>query len=235
MCARAAGRYALNECITTVPSVNRGLFPLDEQLGLEQGSLSPALAREVVWLSGLVTYGKVNQVLQRVGNYCLPSTTVCEQVQQQGERLLTEQRRQQSQVSLERTQWEQARYDSQLRKGVSLDGGMVNIRDEGWKELKVGVVSTLLPPQQQAETSDETVNYDLRYTAVLGGVEAFAVALWALAVCHRVPYAGHVAVTADGAPWIWNLSADLFPCRSQISDWDQPSHPLAAGAEALHP
>src|ERR1700687_3440371 len=188
MCARAAGRYRLNERITTVQSVNRGLFPLDEHLGLEQGSLSPALAREVVWLSGLVTYAQVNQVLQRVGNYYLPTTTVWEQVQQQGERLVAEQTRQHSQVSLERTQWEQARYDSQLRKSVSRDGGMVNIRDEGWKELKVGVVSTLLPPEQQAETSDEPVNYDLHYVAVLGGVEQFAPALWALAVCHCVPY-----------------------------------------------
>ena len=225
----------MNERITTVPSVNRGLFPLDEQLGLEQGSLSPALAREVVWLSGLVTYAKVNQVLQRVGNYCLPSTTVWEQVQQQGERLLTEQRRQQSQVSLERTQWEQARYDSQLRKSVSLDGGMVNIRDEGWKELKVGVVSTLLPPEQQAEISDEPVNYDLHYVAVLGGVEQFAPALWALAVCHCVPYAGHLAVTADGAPWIWHLSADLFPCSTQIVDWYHATQHLALAAQALYP
>src|SRR5258708_40214196 len=174
-----------------------------------------------------MTYAKVNQVLQRVGNYCLPTPTVWEQVQQQGERLVAKQTRQQSQVSVERTHWEQARYDSQLRKGVSLDGGMVNIRDEGWKELKVGVVSTLLPPQQQAEISDETVNCDLHYTAVLGGVEAFAVALWALAVCHRVPYAGHVAVTADRAPLIWHLSADLFPCSTQIVDCYHATQPLS--------
>jgi hypothetical protein len=182
-----------------------------------------------------VTYAKVSQVLQRVGNYCLPTTTVWEQVQQQGERLVSEQTRQQSQVSVERTQWEQARYDSHLRKGVSLDGGMVNIRHEGWKELKVGVVSSLLPPEQQAEASEEPVNYDLHYVAVLGGVEQFAVALWALAVSHCVPYAGHLAVTADGAPWIWNLSADLFPYSTQIVDWYHATQHLAQAAQALYP
>ena len=145
----------------------------------QQGRLSPALGREVAWLSGLVTYAKVSQVLQRVGNYCLASRTVWEQVQQQAERWLAEQTRQQSQVSVERTQCEPARDDSQLRKGLSLEGGLLNIRQAGWKELKVGVVSTLLAPEQQAETSDEPVHDDLHYLAVLGGVEPFAAALGA--------------------------------------------------------
>lgn len=204
-------------------------------MGLDKGSLSPVLARDVVWLSGLVTYAQVSQVLQRVGSYSIPTTTLWERVQQEGERLVVEQTRQQGQVSLERTQWEHQRYDSQLRKGVSLDGGMVNIRGEGWKELKVGVVSTLLPPEQQSEACEDAIGHDLHYTAVLGGVEQFAPALWALAVAQTVPYAGHVAVTADGAPWIWNLTADLFPCSTQIVDWYHATQHLAQAAQALYP
>ena len=34
-----------------------------------------------------------------------------------------------------------------------MDRGMVNIRDEGWKEVKVGVVT----PQQQTETHTDGV------------------------------------------------------------------------------
>ena len=30
--------------------------------------------------------------------------------------------------------------DHQALKGISMDGGMVNVRGEGWKEIKVGAV-----------------------------------------------------------------------------------------------
>lgn len=215
-------------------AANAAFFPLDEQLKLEAGGLSPRLAQEVVWLSGLVTYRQVSQVLERVGGCCVPTTTVWEQVQRTGEQFVVYQTRQQHQVSLDRTQWEQPRYDSQLRKGVSLDGGMVNVRDEGWKEFKVGGVTSLVPPQDQAE-NEEAITYDPHYTAVLGDVEQFAPALWALAVEHAIPYAGHVVVTADGASWIWRLSADLFPCSTQIVDYYHATQHLAEAANALYP
>ncbi len=130
----------------TVQRAATDFSPLDEQLALDHRSLSPALAREVVWLSGVVAYEQVSRVLERVGGYQVPPSTLGEHVQQHGKRLVEYQTHQQGQVSIERTQWETRRYDAQLRKGVSLDGGMVNIRGEGWKEVKTGVVSTLLPP-----------------------------------------------------------------------------------------
>lgn len=225
----------MNEPITTVQRADTGFSPLDEQWGIDSRSLSPILAGHVVWLSGLVAYEQVSRVLERIGGYSVPPSTVWEQVRRQGERLAAYQAHQQNQVSIERTAWEHRRYDGQLRKGVSMDGGMVNIRGEGWKELKVGVVSTLLPPQQQTEAQTDAVCHDLHYTAVLGSVEQFAPALWALAVEQNVPYAGHVAVTADGAPWIWNLTADLFPCSTQIVDWYHASQHLNEAAQARYP
>lgn len=221
--------------IITVGGVVEGVFPLDEHLGIGPRSLSSALAREVVWLSGIVAYEQVSQVLARIGQYHIPPSTLWEHVQQYGARLTAYQARQQSQVSIERTAWESRCYAPQLRKGVSLDGGMVNVRGEGWKEFKVGVVSSLLPPEQQTETQSDAVCQDLHYVAGLGSVEHFAPALWALAVEQQVPYAGHVAVTADGAPWIWNLAADLFPCSNQIVDWYHAVQHLADAAQARYP
>src|SRR5258708_31437519 len=108
---------------TTVRRAVRGFFPLDEALALDRRSLSPALAREVVWLSGLVAFEQVSQVLERVGGYHVPPSTLWEQVQQHGERLVKYQACQESQMSIERTRWESRQYEPQLRKGVSLDGG----------------------------------------------------------------------------------------------------------------
>lgn len=220
----------MSEPITTVADAAGGIFPLDERLGLSASSLSAALAREAVWLSGWVAYEQVSAVMARIGGYSVPTTTVWETVQREGERLLQSCTQQTQHVSLERTAWNQRQYDPALRKGVSMDGGMVNVRGEGWKELKVGVVSTLQAPQQRREAAMEPISTQQQYTAVLGGVEDFARVLWALAVSQLVPYAGLVAVTADGAAWIWRLVADLFPCSTQIVDWYHAAQHLAQAA-----
>lgn len=211
-------------------------FPLDDQLGLIDGSLSADLAREVVWLSGQLAFEQVSAVLARIGGYSVPRSTVWAHTQQHGERLRVAATQQQTAVGVERTRWNQADYDPTVRKGVSMDGGMVSVRDEGWKELKVGVVSTLCAPDtHSAAERDAPLGHDLHYTAVLGGVADFSAALWALAVQQQVPYAGHVAVTADGAAWIWALTPQLFPCSVQIVDWYHAAQHLDQAAQVRYP
>jgi hypothetical protein len=91
-------------------------------------------------------------------------------------------------------------------KGVSLDGGMVNIRQEGWKDVKVGTVYDIeLRSERDADTAElvelpHAIN--LAYTAVLGDVHAFAPALWHVAVQQGVPTTQESSVTADGTEWI---------------------------------
>jgi hypothetical protein len=183
-------------------------------------------------LSALLPFEQAGQVLERIGGYSVPTTTLWEHSQQVGEQwaVQTEARY----VGVERTRWETQQYQPQQRRSVSMDGGMVNIKKEGWKELKVGVIGTLRPPWQ-VEEKDTVRSRDLHYTAVLGNHEQFAGALWQLAVDQAVPYAGHVAVTADGAPWIWRLTEDLFPCSTQIIDWYHASQHLNSLAQARFP
>ena len=129
--------------------------------------------------------------------------------------------------------------DHQQRKGISMDGGMVNIRGEGWKEMKVGTIFDVdLRLERDKRTRDlverpHAINQ--AYTAVLGSVEQFAPAFWALAVQHAVPQAADSSVTADGAIWIWNLTADYFPDSVQIVDWYHACEHLAKSAHALFP
>ena len=73
------------------------------------------------------------------------------------------------------------------------------------------------------------------YVSVLGSVQQFAPALWVLAVAHHLPYADQVSVIADGADWIWNLVADLFPESIEIVDWYHARQHLAAAAQGLYP
>lgn len=193
----------------------------------------------MVWLSGLLPYEYCQAVFERIGRVHIPSSSVWRQTQVHGEALKTYVEHQQSLVSVERVVLPDAAQDHAQQKGISLDGGMVNIRGEGWKEFKVGVIFDV---EQRLERDDRTGELverahgvNMAYTAVLGAVEQFAPALWAVAVTHHVPHAADSSVSADGAEWIWNLVADYFPDSIQIIDWYHAAQHLASAAQALFP
>jgi hypothetical protein len=192
-----------------------------------------------VWLSGLLPYRQVVQVLARVGHRQLPGSSVWRQTQYHGKRLRAYVEHQQEHVGVERVTLPPPGQDHKQRKGVSMDGGMVYIRGEGWKEFKAGTVFDVeLRLERDPRTRDLVEcahGVHMAYTAVLGSADTFAPALWALAWHHGLPTAADSSVTADGADWIWRLVADLFPDSVQIVDWYHACEHLAEAAQALHP
>lgn len=195
-------------------------------------STSDGLSREIVRLAGMMPYAHASQTLSRLAQIEMPATTLWEHTQREGERLETGQRKRASQTGVERTRWEDGRYDARMYRAISMDGGMVHIRGEGWKEMKVGLVSGI--EHQWDQTRPIITLIDMDYTAVIGAVDQFKPALWELAVRHEVLYAGRSAVTADGAAWIWRLAYDLFPVSTQIVDWYHARQHLWQAAHALH-
>lgn len=200
------------------------------------------MSQLVVWLSGLLPYSQVEGVLQRTHQPSLPTTSVWEETQRQGQRLQAQVAFEREHINVERTRWDHQLYNPRQFKSISVDGGMIYIRDEGWKELKAGVVADLEHDWQTAEKPVIRLN-KLRYTAVLGDVTCFAEALWTLAYQQGIPYAGRLAVTADdrrehgtyGAPWIWRVVTDLFPTALQIVDWYHALQHLCQAANARYP
>jgi hypothetical protein len=73
---------------------------------------------------------------------------------------------------VERVVLPDALHDHDQRKAVSMDSGMVNIRGDGWHEVKVGAVfdvETHLERNPQTQQLDEMAHgVNLHYTAVLG-------------------------------------------------------------------
>ena len=146
---------------------------------------------------------------------------------------------QQAQVGLERVRLPGVYQDHHQRKGVGIDGGMIHLRDHGWKEFKVGAVfdieTRLERDSHSREWVDQPHGVRVEYSAVLGSPEDLSPALWRLAVQRQIPIAAKSSVTADGAEWIWNLVADLFPDSTQIVDWYHACQHLALAATALYP
>lgn len=191
----------------------------------------------MVWLSGLLPYEQASAVFARIAARLVPAASLWRETRHYGEKLKGLVEHQQAQVRPERVALPGE--DLDIRRGVSIDGGMVNLRGEGWKEMKAGAVFAvelrLERDPQTRELVEQPHALNPRYTAVLASVQAFAPALWQLAVEQQVPRAFYSSVTADGAEWIWNLAADYFPDSVQIVDWYHACQHLAAAADALHP
>ena len=145
----------------------------------------------MVWLSGIFPYEKCVEVFERIGERYVSSSSIWRQTQMYGKQMKDYLEHQREQVSVERIQLPDAKHDHDQRKGISMDGGMVNIREEGFRELKVGTVFDIEPrlernPQTQ-ELHEMAHGVNLLYTAVFGSKDVFSPALWALAVQHDLP------------------------------------------------
>jgi len=206
---------------------------------LGSGAYSDELAQQMVYLAGLLTFQQSAAVFERIAGRHIPESSIWRAVQEHGERLRLHLEHRAQQTVPERLVLADARADHTVPKGVSLDGGMVNIRGEGWKEFKVGSVYDIQLRLEREPNTHELLDMphavNIAYTAVLGDVTAFAPALWRIAVAKGVPTAQDSSVTADGAEWIWNLVADYFPDSVQIVDYFHAKQHLVSAAQALFP
>lgn len=223
----------------SVRAVMQGLFPLDKQWHLDASAHTRALACQMVWLSGLLPYAQCERVFKTIGERWVSASSIWRQTHKHGQRLQTYVEQQRQQVSVERIQLPDAKHDHDQRKGVSMDGGMVNIRGEGWREVKVGTVFDIeirLERNPQTQALDEMAHgTQVHYTAVLGSKDDFRPALWALAVQHELPTARNRSVVADGALWIWEVAEDICPDGTQVVDWFHAVERLSEAAHALYP
>lgn len=215
-----------------VQAVGPAFFPLDKRWGLDNSGYSPELKRQMVWLSGLLPYAQAEAVMARIGKRSISDSSLWRAVERQGQRLDT---------VVEPTP--PTPFGAETRDGLwiwghmlSMDGGMVNIRQEGWKELKVGLIGDVVsidPPESSVIPEVHTVPRS--YTAVLGDVEAFAPMLVRAAKAQGFFDATPSSIPADGAPWIWGIADRHFPHSTQIVDWYHARQHLADAAQAYFP
>ena len=192
-----------------------------------------------VWLSGIVDYDKVEEILAKVGQITISDSSVWRQAQVWGAGFqdLVEVERIRSNLLPGRWGAPCKRAEPKGRMGVSMDGSMIHIRDEGWKELKVGSVFDVeVRPTRDKETGDWIeLAHAVRnsYIAHLGGPEMFGQMVWAEAARRDWEQAADTQVVADGAPWIWNLALDHFYDSRQVVDWYHGMEHLAEAARLL--
>jgi hypothetical protein len=195
----------------------QGHAPLDTELGLGQGALTPALAR-VACRAGIETsFGEASDLLAETLGVAVPSDAVRRVTERVGAVAETEQ-----QVAIAQAQQGHVQPDGAGAAVlvVEVDGVQVHL-DDAWHEMKVGRVAPLGPALRTDPRSGRTF-LRLGPSVCCAGLEA-AEAFW-YRVYVQACRGGlgqttrHVVVLGDGAEWIWKRAAQFMggPCVEVI-------------------
>jgi len=192
--------------------------------------------RQAVWLSGLVPYAQAEAILHEIGEVNISRCSIWRRSEEWGARFQALETAERAAANALPEQWEppsRAVVPDQ-RMGVAMDGMMVHVRQEGWKELKVGAVFDIaLDVGRDAQTHEPVQLAHAvhnTYAAHLGGPEVFGELLFAEARRRDWEQAQDTQVVADGAAWIWHQADLHFGHSHQLVDWYHAKQHLATAA-----
>ena len=210
-------------------------------MALKDKHYSEGVLREIVWVSGAVdSFAEAKAVLKRIGHLTLSDSSVWRRKEEWGERFeaIESAEREKANTLPKRSDFRRQVLNATSRIGVSMDGTKVYIRDEGWKELKVGSSFEIkvYPTwnKEMGEWEDLAHAVDNRYVAHLGGPDVFGQMMWAEAKRRGWEQAVDKEVVGDGAPWIWNLAQEHFYDGQQVVDWYHATEHLGEIAKLVH-
>lgn len=213
-------------------------FPLDQQLQVWEKHWSERVVKYAVWLSGLLPYAQAEAILKEIGQVTISDSSLWRRAQTWGEAGCAQQTQQCVAAAAMPGREELASTPRACDMGVALDGGMVHIRQEGWKELKVGCVFEVecrpVSDRQTAETLHLAHAVHNTYVAHLGGPTAFGQLLWSEARRRHFMQAPDRVALGDGAAWVWNLVEEHFFSSRQVVDWYHAKLHLSQAAHSLH-
>jgi hypothetical protein len=214
--------------------VGRGFFPLDEELGLLPGVLTPQLQEQLAHLGTWMPFAPAAQMLRRFTGVEVSAATA---------RRLTEVV---GRASLAVEQATVARLCDELppvppgpeRAVVSVDGAMVPLRGGEWAEVKTLVVGEVAPPEASAVPGAMPPEVHMRALSScsrLADIDQFNQAV--LSELHRrgVETAGQVAAVSDGAEWIQGFVDLHCPQATRILDFAHAAEHRALVGQAVAP
>jgi len=187
-----------------------------------------------------VTFEQAAEIMQRVGQIPIVSSSVWLRSAKWGAQLQAVEAHQRAVASAmpARGKVVPGEVPSTQIMGVAMDGAMVHVRQEGWKELKTGCVFEVELQPTRDKTSGEMIELahavDNTYVAHLGGTHVFGQQVWAEAQRRHWTQAHDSIALGDGAPWIWNLVAEHFSDSRQAVDWYHATSHLSNAAHLLH-
>lgn len=197
---------------------------------------SEGVAQKAVKYSAKMSYADATEALQELAQIEISENSVWRLTQHWGEALKRVEEKEDEQANgiIESLATGKVETKSDPRLGAAMDGSMIYIRGEEWKELKVGCFFEVeLGPVRDPETKEwMEVGHACHSTYVchLGGPEKFGQKMWTESKRRRWHQAVDTQVVSDGAVWIWNLVGDYFYDAHQVVDWYHATEHLASAA-----
>ena len=211
-----------------VRPAGRAFSPLDEELGLIPGSLTPSLNEDVVHLGAWMPFAKVSQTIGRMRRTSISRSTVERATEKAGAAYVFWQERALAHIE-RKLPHAPLGADKQF---FSVDGAMVPLVGGEWAEVKTLVVGEVQPPVQergQKEVHTRHHSYFSRLT------DAKTFQRQALVETHvrGVERADSVVVVTDGAEWIQKFIDHHCHDAIRILDFPHAAERLNAIAQAV--
>jgi len=202
---------------------------------------SPRLARMMTWLGGKLPYAEAREVLADVGGIHISTSSVWRRMQVWGAQIATELAAEQARQRAAARAWSTpgGRPVARGPMGVAIDGAMMHVRGEGWKEFKVACVFDVELEERVDPGTGDRGQYghaiQSSYVVHLGGPEELGWQAWGEAQRRGWHAARDSIVIGDGARWIWNLRDEHFPASLTLVDWYHAVEHLGAAKLLLYP
>lgn len=119
----------------------------------------------------------------------------------------------------------------QAQANISTDGGMVLLREEGWKEVKMSVISEV-QPKEVTSAKPETLP-EIRillvqhsYQAGLWNADEMGQHQYLEGARRQIALSQRLSSVNDGALWIDRITTSNYPQAIQIIDWSHAKERL---------
>ena len=222
-----------------MPSVKVGFFPLDEQLYLGEHIWSPETVKQIVRQgTEIASHRRAAVSFAEMTKIAVSKSSMGRLVKLYGSKMVVQQQAEAEAMVKPPakdevvTVREMPQPDSEIM-AISMDGAMVNIRGEGWKEVKTVAVSAV-ETFSDAETGEIEVRLSRHsYRAGLWEAKEFAKQQWAEGCRRGLERAKQIVTVNDGAVWIWLIVQMCWAPCVEILDWWHAVEKLWEAAAAL--
>lgn len=215
-------------------ATHSGQYPYDAELGITAGDgMSDGLSRILIKLCTRLPFAEACTVLDELARIQVSASKAWRQTQAAGQR---------ARPALDPRPTTKASSEDAECMVITMDGCMANVRGEGWKEVKLGVIGEVCAGQEvKSNRHNDAIRDAIRavhshahsYVAHLGGPEGFGTKLLVEAQARRWSSGYQSVVVGDGAVWIWNLATTDYASAAHVVDWYHAKQHLGAAAELI--
>lgn len=213
----------------SVPSVGRGFFPLDEELKLQSGKLTPKGHERLVRLAGWIPFRQATELFEEFTGIRL-SKIVSQRGTEQAGRVYENMQAAEAQALLEK----KPRPSAKPKKvQISADGCMVPLLHGVWAEVRTVVVGEVQAPVKE---KGEMVVHTRHLSYFSRKVTSQKFETLALVELHRrgVENAQAVAAVMDGAEWEQSFTDYHCPQAVRILDFSHAAEHISPVGQSLH-